>query len=234
MSNKLMTRTLSILIGSLACVAIVAAQVGEQSAGGRRQGGGNSGPNSGTSKTNRMQFLMPRMKSEIMFMNDVMTELGIDRTTASNALQARMKVAREDWTKSGDPEGTYKRWLLNTEDVMLKVINKEQRGRLDELFVQYNGYFALTTFDVAKAVALTPAQKEAIEKLVRDGNKLLMKQYRTKADGTFAGTDLEPNKMIKEIAAKIKPMLTPEQDKALQSLRGEEYKFAVPSPILPD
>lgn len=229
-----MKRTLSLFVSFVALTAIAVAQMGPQTGGGARQGGARSGPSGGVPKTNRMQFLMPRMKSELMFMNDVMAELGIDRTTASNALQARMKIAREDWTKSGDPEGSYKRYLLNCEDACLRVLDKNQKSRLEEFFVQYNGYFALTSFDVAKAVALTPVQKEAIDKLVNEGNKLLMKQYRAKADGTFKGTDLEPNKMIKEIAGKIKPMLTPEQDKALQSLKGEEFKFTTPSPILLD
>jgi len=110
---------------------------------------------------------------------------------------------------------------------LAEILLPNQLKRLNEIFVQVNGLNALQDDDIAKELAITEAQKTKLAE-VRTANGEAMRSQGREA---FAGLDDAARaakfaEMRKEADAKLLAVLTPDQQKKFEEMKGKP--FAMP------
>ncbi|MDR3690021.1 MAG: hypothetical protein P4L46_11625 [Fimbriimonas sp.] len=112
--------------------------------------------------------------------------------------------------------------LAAMEAEALKVLDKDQTKRLQELWIQYIGGLAIADDTVAKQLGLSDEQKKKADKLVDKGG--------SEASELLTGEpDPSVGKKINEIRSKygkkILALLTDDQAKTFETLKGKPFKF---------
>lgn len=110
---------------------------------------------------------------------------------------------------------------------LAEILLPNQLKRLNEIFVQVNGLNALQDDDIAKELAITEVQKTKLAE-VRQANGEAMRSQGREA---FAGLDDAARaakfaEMRKEADAKLLAVLTPDQQKKYEEMKGKP--FAMP------
>lgn len=103
----------------------------------------------------------------------------------------------------------------------MAVLNEEQKKRLQEVWIQRLGGVALGDDDVAKAVKLTDAQKESVEKLLDTGGDKMMEIFSAGHDEAALK---ESEKVRKDTAKQCEALLTEDQKKAFEAMKGKLMK----------
>ncbi len=227
-------------IGLLACAALVApgfaatfepeadekptGRTQDQGEVDRRQPGQGSPARPGA-RNNMPGFFMLTYKSQLVLRQDVRDELGIDREMLMQIGRAMMEHMPRDMKPSGDPKGQIKRQFLNQDDAVDKLLTKEQRDRLHQIWIQFNGSLVASDFNTGKALQLTQAQQDQIDTIIKDLDKIA----KAEADKRASGQPLTgENTMIKareEAKAKVDKILSDAQRAALEQMGGEKFKF---------
>ena len=101
-----------------------------------------------------------------------------------------------------------------------EILDETQKHRLEELFVQSNGGYALLDKKVAAALELTDEQKSAVKEIDSERRKAVMDGMSAGASG-YKGL----KKKVEECGAKMLAVLTPEQTKKLEEMKGKPFKF---------
>jgi hypothetical protein len=102
------------------------------------------------------------------------------------------------------------------------ILDEAQRARLDELFVQANGGFALDDKVVSAKLGLTDEQKSAIRSRKAEATgEIAEKMMQVRSPGAMK----EIEKMRGAHDAALLEMLTPEQKATLETLKGKPFKF---------
>ncbi len=102
------------------------------------------------------------------------------------------------------------------------ILNDGQNLRLQGLYIQANGGFALTDPKVAAAVALTDDQKLQVETIDAEATKV-SQDMMMKARSNAALKALKEKR--KEFGERIRAVLTPEQMVVFVALQGKPFKF---------
>ncbi len=106
----------------------------------------------------------------------------------------------------------------------LKVLDADQTKRLHEVWIQSLDGAAIADEEVAKPLELTADQKKSVDKLIDEAGKSIIDEIHS-----GAGQDLEAAKKFKEIrkkaGEKIVALLTEDQRKKYEALKGKEFKF---------
>ncbi len=172
-----------------------------------------------------LRFVVPTPRFQLALRSDARTDLGMSDDQARSVVTATMKVRKEDWMRSGDPEGAYRRWQLNMDDAMMRELRPDQRKRMDQIFMQVNGYIALTEFEIAKAVGLDDGQRASIKAMMNAANRKLREDYQAALKSPDGGTNpSDPINMAREISTKIGEMLSEGQKATFKDLGGPEFK----------
>lgn len=209
-----MKRIIAVAAVLVAASALAIAQTTTTSTPGRNKGGS-------TARIRRFVSAVPRF--QIALRNEVRTHLNIDAKASNDMIRATMAVKRDDWDKSGDPEGAYKRWQANSDVAMSRFLKPEQQKRLTELFVQLNGALAITDYQIAKAIGLSDAQREQIKEILRTANLKLRDADRDPKNGPMAPEKVR--ELNTQVQDDLKKVMSPEQAKALEALGGEKFDF---------
>jgi len=183
--------------------------------------GPNRGKGGSTARIRRFVSAVPRF--QIVLRNEIRTHLNIDAKTSSDIIRATMGVKRDDWDKSGDPEGAYKRWQANSDVAMSRYLKPEQQKRLTELFIQLNGALAITDYQVAKSIGLSDAQRDQVKEILRAANLKLRDADRDPKTGPMAPEKVR--ELNNQVLEELKKVMVPEQAKALEALGGEKFDF---------
>lgn len=104
----------------------------------------------------------------------------------------------------------------------MAVFTADQRKRLDQLWVQRAGGLVLLDDETAKTLKLTDEQKKAVEKL---GNETADKMMELFTTGHDEATVKQSRDLRKEAGKKMEALLTEEQKKAFEGLKGTLVKW---------
>jgi hypothetical protein len=107
------------------------------------------------------------------------------------------------------------------------ILDKDQMARIKQLQIQRRGYEAFSDPEVQKALKITDAQKDDIKKIAEDTRAEMGKLFQ----GGFNPQNFEKIAALgKEASEKIQKVLTDEQKKAYEELRGKAFEFPRPGP----
>ena len=102
------------------------------------------------------------------------------------------------------------------------ILNDAQKQRLEELFIQLNGGYALTDPKVAAALELADGQKEQVEAIDKEATEELTGMLSS----VKSNKDLKAAKAKhKEFGEKIRALLTAEQAAKFVAMQGKAFKF---------
>ena len=104
----------------------------------------------------------------------------------------------------------------------MAVFTADQRKRLDQLWVQRAGGLVLLDDEMAKSLKLTDDQKKSVEKL---GNETADKMMELFSAGHDEATVKQSRDLRKEAGKKMEALLTEEQKKTFEGLKGTLVKW---------
>jgi Spy/CpxP family protein refolding chaperone len=101
-----------------------------------------------------------------------------------------------------------------------EILDEAQKKRLGEMFLWVNGGFALIDKGIAATLDLTDEQKASVKEIDSERRKAVMEGMTSGPSG-LKGL----KKKMEECGAKMLAVLTPDQAKKLEELKGKEFKF---------
>lgn len=108
-----------------------------------------------------------------------------------------------------------------------KMLDAKQKARLKELSLQNRGATALEDDEVIAALKITDEQKQKLADVREEGNKLLeeaMKSLRS-GGGDAGEARKKMGAMRKELTDKALAVLTPDQLKQFEKMKGTKFDF---------
>lgn len=110
----------------------------------------------------------------------------------------------------------------------MKVLDDAQRKRLEEIWIQELGAISIVEESIAKSLKLDDKQKKAANSILEETAKEMMELF-------MAGHDADTNKKAKALRGKAseqaKSLLTEEQAKAFEAMKGKEFKRKIKESI---
>lgn len=104
-----------------------------------------------------------------------------------------------------------------------KLLTAEQSKRLEEVWIQSLNGNALADQEVAKELKLTDEQKKSVDKLVEDAGLQLKEMMFT--DGGAPDSGKKSKEITVKAGKKMLELLTEEQKKQYETMKGKEFKF---------
>lgn len=101
-----------------------------------------------------------------------------------------------------------------------EILDETQKKRLEEMFLWVNEGYALLDKKVAAALELTDEQKSAVKDIDSERRKSVMEGMSAGPSG-YKGL----KKKVEECCAKMLTVLTPEQTKKFEEMKGRPFKF---------
>jgi len=101
-----------------------------------------------------------------------------------------------------------------------EILDETQKKRMEEMFLWVNGGYALLDARSAAALELTDEQKTAAKEIDAERRKEMMDSLRAGASGYKA-----IKKKTEECGVKLFALLTPDQVKKFDELKGKQFKF---------
>jgi hypothetical protein len=165
-------------------------------------------PTGATSRT--MLAMMPDVKKELKVTKD-----------QDKKIQAAMK-AMEDQAMSGAMQIDMTDPMAGMDVDMGPILDEAQRQRLDELFVQYNGGFALTDPKVATSLAISEEVIAQIKSLKATASQeLLQMMMNARSTAAIKAAD----KKREDYSQQMLALLTDEQKQKFDAMKGKPFKF---------
>jgi Spy/CpxP family protein refolding chaperone len=110
-----------------------------------------------------------------------------------------------------------------------KMLDAKQKARLKELSLQNRGATALEDDELVAALKITDEQKQKLADVREEGNKLIEQAMQALRGGGGGGDAGEARRklgaMRKELTDKAMAVLTPEQLKEFDKLKGAKFDF---------
>lgn len=232
-----------------AILAMVATDVMAQRGGGGRPGGGRpggfggpGGPGGfggrggfgGSSLTGLLRVeavqeeieLMPDQKEAVEKINESRPQTerpeGIDFRDRSEENRAKL----EEWMEKARKER--EEFEAKAREQLEEVLLPNQMERLEQIEVQLMGVRALMNDRVAKALKLTTAQKDDLQKTSDASREEMMSKMREIFSGGGGDRDAMREKMQaaqKEAEDKLLAVLTSDQKKDFEAMKGEPFEM---------
>lgn len=227
-------KKLNMILAGAAVAALMMMPLAAEAQNQRGGGGGGGGFGQGRQGMGMMQ--MP--KSALLVRNDVQKDLKLTddqkaqlkkvQDDANAKRQAMMEEMRANGGGGGDFQAMrdrFEKMQAETEEATMKVLNDDQRKRLDQINLQYNGYRSLNDEKLQKELGLNADQKRKISELndqMNAANMQIMQRVRNgELDATEVPALLETNN--KALDSAIKQTLTPEQDGKFTEMQGPKW-----------
>ncbi len=134
-----------------------------------------------------------------------------------DAFQGSLQVDGEQIMVMMDPSLD----MDDCEKQAVKVLEEDQRKRLQEIWIQEIGAIAMVDDEIAKKLKLEDTQKKSVNKFLDEAAKELMDLFTS---GEMHD-QVKKSKAIREKASgKALEVLTEEQKKILESMKGKAFK----------
>ena len=137
-------------------------------------------------------------------------------------VQEAMKAMQQSLQSAGSISFDLFNPLAALDSKLPEILDDEQEKRLEELFIQANGGFALADAKVADALSLTDEQKSSVKAIKSESMSELMRGMQA-ARSTSSVKELE--KKQGEYSEKMLALLQPEQKQKLETMKGKPFKF---------
>jgi hypothetical protein len=112
--------------------------------------------------------------------------------------------------------------MASMDAVLDPILDESQRARLEELYIQANGGFALTDARTAPQLGLSDEQKDALKQIKAEANKDLMASMRSMNSNSAIKA---AQKKRDQFADRMLATLTPDQKAKFEALKGKPFKF---------
>lgn len=159
-------------------------------------------------------------RSLLVSMGDVKKELKLTKEQDKQIMKAIQDYGEA--AKQGQASFDFMDPMAGVDPALEAILNDEQKVRLEQLFVQANGGFALVDKKVAAALKLTDEQKAAIKKIADQANSDALNSMRT---AHSPGSVKAVQKKHDEAGDQMKALLTPEQATEFAAMQGKPFKF---------
>jgi len=144
------------------------------------------------------------------------------------------KVGEDMQTAFGDSQGDFGKLGLEIVRInvkydadFLKSLTPDQAKRIKELFVQFAGAGIIVRDDFAKDLGLTDAQKTKVATLQSDETKKIGELFQSGGDPASMGPEMKKlNDAFKVLLAGV---LTDDQKKKLEDMKGTKFEFEKPA-----
>jgi Spy/CpxP family protein refolding chaperone len=201
--------------------------------------------------SNPIQLLQnPKIKSELQLTDDqiakikaVETDLLAQVTTASKSVKEKYKAIealpkdKQDGEKkklATEIEQGVTTLTKESQGKMSKILKPEQEKRAKEIMLQKYDFGIVTKDDFATDLKLTDAQKKQLNDIVGQMRTKTIgaweipdKADAAKRDKTLADNRKRMEAVMKESNQQAKAVLTPEQVKTLETLKGKAVSFSL-------
>ena len=203
------------------------------------------------SGSNPMQLLQnPQIKAELQLTDDqvakikeVETSLMAQVTTSSKAIKEKYKAIealpkeKQEAEKKKLADEIEKGLAVLTKESqgkMSKILKPEQEKRAKEILLQKYDFGIVTKDDFATDLKLTDAQKKQLNDIVGQMRTKTIGAWEipdradaTKRDKTLVDNRKRMEAVMKESNQQAKAVLTPEQLKTLETLKGKAVSFSM-------
>jgi Spy/CpxP family protein refolding chaperone len=203
------------------------------------------------SGSNPLQLLQnPQVKAELKLTDDQITKIKAVETDLLANFTTASKSVKEEYKKiealpKDKQEGEKKKLATKVEDgaaslakdsksKMSQILKPEQEKRAKEILLQKYDFGIVTKDDFATDLKLTDAQKKQLNDLVGQMRTKTIaaweipdKSDATKRDKTLADNRKRMEAVMTETNQQAKAVLTPEQLKTLETLKGKAVSFSL-------
>jgi Spy/CpxP family protein refolding chaperone len=196
------------------------------------------------SASNPIQLLQtPQLKAELKLTDDQVTKIKQVETDVMTSLKtdydAVMKLPQKD--RAAEIENKIPTKLAeltkDSQAKMSKILKPEQEKRAKEIFLQVYGFSIITKDDFATELKLTDAQKKQLTDISGQtrGKAIAAVETPDKDDATKRDQAVSDNRkrmeaIMKESNQQAKAVLTADQLKTLETLKGKAFPFTMPTP----
>ncbi|MCW5942972.1 MAG: hypothetical protein KIS66_12115 [Fimbriimonadaceae bacterium] len=223
----------SMILKTVAIVAVIAMTLPAMAQGGRGQGGGGFGGRQG-------MMMGPGGGGIGMLVNrpDVQTELKLtdDQKKKLEAISQKSRDDRrammEEMRGGGGDRDAIMEKMRTMQTAQDKAINEvltpDQKKRVSELAVQMAGSRYAMTPEGQKALGITSEQKSKLEELQRKQQEAMQGMFERMRNGEMDREEMQSTmqKATKVMDEEIAKVLTAEQKTKLEELKGKPFKFA--------
>jgi Spy/CpxP family protein refolding chaperone len=194
--------------------------------------------------SNPIQLLQtPQIKAELKITDDQVTKIKAVETDVMNGLKteydAIMKLPQKDRAAEIENKVPAKLEQLtkDSQAKMSAILKPEQEKRAKEIFLQVYGFSIITKDDFAKELKLTDAQKKQLNDISGQtrGKAIAAVETPDKDDAAKRDKAVTDNRkrmeaIMKESTQQAKAVLTADQLKTLETLKGKAFPFTIPVP----
>lgn len=171
-----------------------------------------------------MTAMMPEVQREIHLTKQ-------QRKAINDAMTSVSKQAQADPSSMMGGSGDMMSGINDKLDAQaLATLGEGQRQRLDELWLQYEGPPVWTSKPVADKLGLSDDQRKKVEDVISKCNQNEMDAMMNSTKGLSAAkhakADME--KIAKQRNEDLLALLTPEQTKTWDEMKGKPFKFKMP------
>jgi Spy/CpxP family protein refolding chaperone len=196
------------------------------------------------SASNPLQLLQTaQLKSELKLTDDQVTKIKQVETDTMTSLKteydAIMKLPQKDRAAEIEKKVPAKLATLTKESQgkMSAILKPEQEKRAKQIFLQIYGFSIITKDDFATELKLTDAQKKQLNDIGGQtrGKAIAAVETPDKDDATKRDQAVSDNRkrmeaIMKESNQQAKAVLTADQLKTLETLKGKAFPFTMPTP----
>lgn len=162
-------------------------------------------------------------RSMIAMYPDVKKELKITKDQ-DKQIQAAMQAQQKEMANGANlpPNFNPSNPMGMMDGILDPILTDEQKARLEQLFIQANGWYAVNDPKVADALGLNDDQKKQAGQIMADADGVAIEKMRgVRSQGAMNNIKKERDKT----GEKIKDLLTADQQMKFQDMQGKPYKF---------
>ena len=168
-------------------------------------------------------------RAAMLVQSDIQKELKLDEKQKTD-----LKNAFGDAVQQNDDKGGIRIMLNQDTDIneiekdAIKVLKPAQLKRLNEIWIQQDGFLALAAKDIREQLKLDKDSTEKINDAIREHNESMHEFFMSQGPVSDASDQEKVQKEIEKMKSKsndsIKKLLTADQLKTWETMKGEEFK----------
>ena len=169
---------------------------------------------------------------QLLQMDEVQAELKLsaEQKEKANAahdefMTARRQIFTEVDKESGERGSKMKELKDKTVETLATVLDEAQRKRLREIILQVNGAAELDNQEIAADLKITPEQEKKLSEVRKANATARREALKALKEGGEGSRNEKLSELQKDGDKKLLEVLTPEQSKQFETLKGKEFKL---------
>ena len=146
-------------------------------------------------------------------------------TAHDDFMTARRQIFAEVDKESGERGSKMKELKDKTVETLATVLNETQRKRLREIILQVNGAAELDNHEIAAELKITPEQEKKLSEVRKANATARREALKALKEGGEGSRSEKLSELQANGDKKLLEVLTPEQRKQFETLKGKEFKL---------